>query len=310
MARLHERVARRLGRRRAAIRPSDRPEPISVESVEANRATTRCLISGPNTAATAGTGPAGSRPAPSGRTAAIAMTIRTMHRQQDQHPPARQHVAEVHQLLRDPRQFLSGLLDLLADRRNHLGRQNHDGHQAEADQDHRVDHRRQHLRFHPLAFLHEARDGLEALAQGAGDLADADHGHVDHVEVVVVVLQGVGERFARDDAVADLGQGGLEPLVRASACVRTDSASVSLIPEFSSVASCFVKSMSCDLLIRRSRTNKAAPALRAPEVTSVMEEGCTLRIRNCLRAANGLSAVIVPSPSCRCPRSLCTRISA
>ena len=27
----------------------DRPEPISVESVEANRATTRCLMSGPNT---------------------------------------------------------------------------------------------------------------------------------------------------------------------------------------------------------------------------------------------------------------------
>jgi hypothetical protein len=56
-------------------------------------------------------------------------------------------------------------------------------------------------------------DGLEALAQGARDLADADHRHKDHVEVSVVVLQGVGERLARDDAVANLGQGGLEPLI-------------------------------------------------------------------------------------------------
>jgi hypothetical protein len=31
-----------------------------------------------------------------------------------------------------------------------------------------------------------------------------------------------------------------------------------------------------------------------PEETSVIDEGWTLRIRNCLRAAKGLSAVMVP----------------
>ncbi len=135
-------------------------------------------------------------------------------REEDQHPPARQHAAEIHHLLRDPRQLLSGPLDLLADRRNHLRRQNQDGQQAEDHQDYRVDHHGQDLRLHPLAFLHEVGDGLEALAQRAGDLADPHHRHVDDVEVLVVVLQGVGERFARDDAVANLGQGGLEALVR------------------------------------------------------------------------------------------------
>jgi len=65
--------------------------------------------------------------------------------------------------------------------------------------------------------------------------------------------------------------------------ISTESASVSLIPEFSSVANCFVKSMIWLFpTLRRRREKVPRPSL---EETSVSEAGWTLRIRNCLRAA-------------------------
>ena len=65
------------------------------------------------------------------------------------------------------------------------------------------------------------------------------------------------------------------------------------MPEFSSVANCLVKSMSWLLLLLRRKENRAR-LLSTAEVTSVTEDGWMLRIRNCFRAAKGLSAVTDP----------------
>jgi hypothetical protein len=91
--------------------------------------------------------------------------------EQDEHPPARQHVAEVHQLLRDPRQFLPRPHDLLPDLRNHLGRENEDGEQTEADQDDGIDHRRQDLGLDALAASMNVAMVFR-LPPTRGDLAD------------------------------------------------------------------------------------------------------------------------------------------
>jgi len=75
--------------------------------------------------------------------------------------------------------------------------------------------------------------------------------------------------------------------------VRTESDSVSLMPELSSVAICLVKSIIWVLPTLVKIENSAAlPS--APEPTSAIDDGWTLRTLSCFRAEYGLSAVIVP----------------
>ena len=56
--------------------------------------------------------------------------------------------------------------------------------------------------------------GVEHDGQRAGELAGADHGHVEAVEDVRVPPEGLGEARARGDGVAHVLEHGLELLVR------------------------------------------------------------------------------------------------
>jgi len=66
--------------------------------------------------------------------------------------------------------------------------------------------------------------------------------------------------------------------------VRTERASVSLIPEFSSVAICCVKSISW-VLLALEKIEKNAVLRSELELISETLVGWMLRARNCIRAA-------------------------